>query len=67
MGNALRIEQDAPYNFYRGEQVLWKRNSGEPQAVLYVEKMKHGTSKVVNPEGLLMIVFTFELSRPDEG
>jgi hypothetical protein len=64
MSNALKIEQDLPYNFHRGEQVHWIRN-GNRQVVTYIEKLKTRSSKVVNAQGFLMVVFDFELEHID--
>jgi len=63
MSKALKVEQS--YHFYRGEPLNWTRNK-ETERVLFVEKMKAHTSKIVNKNGFLVVVFDFELSRVDD-
>ncbi len=56
---------EGPVHFYRGEPLILTRH-GHTQRVFFVEKMVNRTSKIVNKDGFLDVVFDFELSRIED-
>lgn len=63
MGAVKYDYNDRP--FLRGESVQWTRGLIK-QLVIYVEEMKNFQTKIINKNGLLMIVPSFELSHISE-